>query len=347
MVVIAESWRSYYGITAQERDEQLVSDIVLAVDTFGSLMGLDKGYGEGIAPISIELLAKVVGEIVLARGIARDDRNGLAALKGLCCSIVESPPVSEIEGLDKTQLVDDGVLRVRSIMTSEFYQFVEPPIIVAELARVCIYESVGNCLRDIGKQPPLKIQRALDDQMEKHRALLRSYQRLRVIEDRVWHLFNAPTYCGCIKRAFLSLRVRQLVTLALCYYTNERVPDIDVLEALGDAGEQATRRGTQVRQTNIDRNVHYLLRSVLPDRLAHEFASAIDSLISDDHSGRRAMAFHPMLEPYMRHNDNSSHADFEALLEFCRSRIGMQSLLLADELTQMCGILEGAHHCRS
>jgi len=340
VTVITESWLSYYGITQLKVDERVISDIVLTVDTFGSLMGLQKGYGEGVTCIATELLEKVIGEIVLARGIAHDDKNALAALKRLCRSIVESPPISRIQGLDGTWLVSEGVRKVRDVITGEFYQFVEPPVIVAELAKVCIYEIVDDSLRGAGKKPPLEIQQILEDRIEKYQTLLRSYQRLRIIEDRVWHLLNVPTYCGCIKRAFLTLRAKQLVTLALCYYSNERVPDMDILEALCYVGEQTTRRGTKVRQTNIDRNIHYLLRNVLPDQLAYEFAKAIDDLISNTHSGGTEMTFHPMLRPYIKDAGNSLCADLNGLRELCCRGIGVPNLLLSDEVTQMCRILE-------
>lgn len=340
IVVIAESWLSYYGIVQLKADEQLISDIVLTVDTFGSLIGLQKGYGEGVTCIATELLEKIIGEIVLARGIAHDDKNALAALKRLCRSIVESPPTNEIEGLDGTWLVSEGVRKVRGVITGEFYQFVEPPVIVAELTKVCIYEIVDDSLRSADKKPPLEIRQVLEDRIEKYQALLRSYQRLRIIEDRVWHLLNVPTYCGCIKQALLALRVKQLVTLALCYYNNERVPDMDILEALCDIGEQTTRQGTKVRQTNIDRNIHYLLRNVLPDRLAHELAKAIDGLISNSQGGRTRMNFPPILQPYIKDSGDSLQVDLNGLHELCCRGIGMQNLLLSDEVTQMCRILE-------
>ncbi len=344
IVVIAESWLSYYGITELKADERMISDIVLMTDTFGSLIGVQKRYGEVVTCIATGLLEKVIGEIVLARGIAHDDKNALAALKGLCRSIVESPPMSKIEGLDRTWLVSEGVRKVRDVVTGEFCQFVEPPVIVGELAKVCIYEIVDDSFRSANKKPPVEIQQILEDRIDKYKALLRSYQRMRIIEDRVWNLLNVPTYCGCIKRAFLALRVKQLVTLALCYYNNERVPDIDILEALCDVGERTTRRGTEVRQTNIDRNIHYLLRSVLPDQLAHEFAKAIDSLISNGQSGGTRMTFHPMLRPYIKDAGNSLCADLNGLRELCCKGIGMLNLLLSDEVTQMCRILDADHH---
>jgi len=347
VTVITESWLSYYGITKLKADDQVISDIVLTVDTFGSLIGVQKRYGEVVTCIATELLEKVIGEIVLTRGIAYDDKNALAALKRLCSSIVESPPISRIENLDGAWLVDEGVRKVRDVVTGEFYQFVEPPVIVAELARVCLYETVDNSLRGTNKKPPVEIQQILEDRIDKYRALLRSYQRLRIIEDRVWNLLNVPTYCGCIKRAFLALRVKQLVTLALCYYNNERVPDIDILEALCDVGEQTTRRGTEVRQTNIDRNIHYLLRSVLPDQLAYEFAKAMDGLVSNAQSGKTRMTFHPILRPYIKDADNSPCADLNGLRELCCRGIGMQNLLLSDEVTQMCQILETNYQRKS
>ena len=347
VTVIAESWLSYYSITKLKADERVISDIVLTVDTFGSLMGLQKGYGEGVTCIATEILEKVIGEIVLARGIAQDDKNALAALKRLCHSIVGSPPINEIEGIDGTWLVNEGVRKERDVITGEFYQFLEPPVIVAELTKICIYEIVDDSLRGADKKPPLEIQQVLEDRIEKYQALLRSYQRLRIIEDRVWHLLNVPTYCGCMKQALLALRVKQLVTLALCYYNNERVPDMDILEALCDIGEQTTRRGTKVMQTNIDRNIHYLLRNVLPDRLAHEFAKAIDGLISNSQGDRTRMNLHQILRPYIKDTGDSLRADLNGLHELCRRGIGMQNLLLSDEVTQMCRILEANYQRKS
>jgi len=346
VMVITESWLSYYGITQLKAGEGVIRDIVLMVDTFGSLMGSQKGYGEGVTCIATELLEKVVGEFVLAWGIAHDDKNALAALKKLCRSIVESPSVSRIEDLDGTWLVNEGVRKVQDVIRGEFYQFVEPPVIVAELAKVCIYELVDDSLKGADKKPPVEIQQLLEDRFEEYQALQRSYQRLRIIEDRVWHLLNVPTYCGCIKRAFLALRVKQLVRLALCYYNNERVPDIDILEALCDVGEQTTRRGTKVRQTNIDRDIHYL-RNVLSDRLAYEFAKAIDGVISNSQSSGTGMTFHPMLRPYTKDaGGNSLRADLNELHALCCRDIGMKNLL-SDEITQMCRILEVGYQRKS
>ncbi len=338
--ISAESWQSYYGIAKLKASDQFVSDIVLMIDTFGPLIGLSKGFGEQTSSIDIEVLKKVIGEIVLARGISLGDKNAVATLERLCSSIAESPPIEEIEGIDRNRLVDDGVRKVCDILKGEYYEFVEPPLIVSELARACLYEITCEVLKKSSRVLTKEIKSVLEDRIAKHEALLRSYQRLRVIEDRVWHLLNVPIYGVCIKRTLLILRVQHLINLALCYYNNERVPDIDILEARCSVGEEKTRRGTPIRQTNIDRNMSYLLRTVLPEILANELASEIGTLVSGKRTSGMKPVFPSPLQPFIKREAGSFLVDLTALNEFCHKGIGVGNKLMSEEITRVCQVLE-------
>jgi len=208
------------------------------------------------------------------------------------------------------------------------------------VAQVCIYETIRKHCEDSGEKLPPEIRDVLEDRISEYGTLLRSYQRLRIIEDRIYHLLNASGYCGCIKRSLLTLRSKQMVTLALHYCDNQPIPDEDMLEAMADAGEHITTRGTAVRQTNVDRNIHYLVRNVLPDRLASEFARAIGEFIRSRKTKQRLPE---TLVPCLQDDCNGiPQVDLGKLQEFCGAGVGIpRGPLMSDSLMEMCRILQG------
>lgn len=338
--VVAESWLSYYGIAKLTADDVLIGDIVVLIDTFGPLMGISKGQGTRLTSVDLELLEKIVGQIVFSRGIVLGDSHALASLKEVCSAILDSDPISRLQGIDRGRLVKEGVAKVQETLSGDFYQDIEPPVIVQEVAQVCIYEIVRKYSVDSGKKLPSEIQDVLEDKIAEYSTLLRSYQRLRIIEDRIYHLLNASGYCDCIKRSLLTLKTKQLVTLALHYCDNQPIPDEDMLEAMADAGEHTTTHGTAVRQTNIDRNIHYLVRNVLPDRLANEFGRAIDGFIRNRETKRHIPE---MLLPCLQDDCSGiPQVDPARLREFCSSGVGIpRGPLMSDALMEMCRILQG------
>jgi len=337
--VVAESWLSYYGITKLAASEDLIGDIVILVETYGPLMGITQGQGTRVTSVNIELLEKIVGQIVFARGTILGDRNALANLRELCSAILDSNPINRLQGLDRGWLIKEAVARVQETLSGEFYQDVEPPVIMHEVAQVCICEAIREHCENSGEKLPAEIRQVLEDKITEYSALLRSYQRLRIIQDRIDQLLNASGYCSCIKRSLLTLRTKQLVTLALHYCDNQPIPDEDMLEALTDTGEHTTRRGTVVRETNIDRNIHYLVRNVLPHRLTNEFARSMGELIGSRQTKQRLSE---MLLPCLQNGCNGiAQIDLEKLLEFCRTGVGIpRGPLMSDALMKMCRLLQ-------
>lgn len=336
--VTIESWLSYYGITEIKATKSLIPDIVLTIDTYGPLIGTAGGYGVIPTFIDAELVEKVIGEMVLARAIALGDKNAITRLKDICSSLVDAEPLNKIEHIDRDFLVAEAVKQVRDTLSSEAYEFLEPPFVIADVARVTLYEIAAKLVEETGAKLPTVIEAAIKEKIDAYQDLWRACQRLLIIEDRIWHLLNTSSYCTCIKSTLLTLNKNQLILLALRYYRNEPVPDRDMLEAMADTGEQYTRRGTSVSESNIDRNINYVLRDVLPKRLAGEFARSIDCLA---HTGRAKQPFHPRLQPYLVDQNNSvAQADVNKLREFCQTNIGIRKgALMSEAAIELCRIL--------
>ena len=150
-------------------------------------------------------------------------------------------------------------------------------------------------------------------------------------------MIHSDAYCTWIKRSLLTLKIKQLIILALCYYQNERIPDIDILEALGDIGEHKTTQGTVIQQTNIDRNIHYTLHNILAKRLTLEFSRILDAL---ENTGEIASnAFFKLY--FVNSIDNTHKFEMKKIEDFCSLNLGTEKKeLMGDKIIEMCHRLE-------
>lgn len=158
--------------------------------------------------------------------------------------------------------------------------------------------------------------------------------------DRVWNLLNAPMYCDCIKKSFLTLKPNQILLLALRYYDNQQIADQDVLETMDDIGERQKSWGNRVVELkvgNIDKNIHDIVRRVLPSRLAAEFAAALNNLLLNDLKKSTKQEFPSILRPYIVETSTERTVDRDLLLLHCRNGVGIKkNILMSDEMIKIC-----------
>ena len=337
--VVMESWLSYYSITSIEVDDAMISDVVILVDTFGVLMGIPERH-TCLSPQDAETLAKVIRDMLLARSFMQNDRAALKVVKELVLAIL-TPDL--VRGLDEDAvglMAEKSIRKLGETLADETYEFVEFPPSVEDLIEVCTYEALSEVLESFGKELPPSVEQELQNKARTVQDIMTVFRQERIKEDRLWHLFNAGMYCDCIKRSFLTLKPKQSLLLALCYYDNQRIPDSDVLEVLLDSGRRYTQRGSTIGQGNIDRNLHDILRRVLPSRLAREFAMSMEHFLDTAQKGHSADTTEPAIRTYISNSSSSPCVDSDKLLEFCQRGTGVKKTsLMSSEILRMCRLL--------
>jgi len=335
--VIADSWLCYYSTTKIKADDSFINDVVTMIDTFAGVIGYTKKPGNVTPLIDMDILQQIIGQVILVKGIKSGDTAAIGQLKNICSNIVNTITVVRFDNDEVKQIVDQAIVTIRESLSDVLFEDLEPPLIVNEFARSYVYRVITNYLDNNKRTIPDEIKKLYDAEMANYQVLLTSYHRLRVIEDRIFNLIHSDAYCTWIKRSLLTLKIKQLILLSLCYYQNERIPDTDILEALGDIGEYKTTQGTVIQQTNIDRNIYYTLHNILAKRLTLEFSRILDALENTGEIENNAF-----FKLYFVNSIDSMHKfEMKKIEDFCSSNLGTEKReLMGDKIIEMCHRLE-------
>ena len=86
--VIADSWLCYYSTTKIKVDDIFINDVVTMIDTFAGVIGDTKKPGNVTPLIDMDILQKIIGQVILVKGIKSGDIAAIGRLKNICSNIV-------------------------------------------------------------------------------------------------------------------------------------------------------------------------------------------------------------------------------------------------------------------
>jgi hypothetical protein len=343
--VAIESWMSYFGMTKIKADNSTIADIVTMIDTYASALGIEKKPGLEATRVDIEKLEKIIGQFVLVRGIRTSDAAAILNLKNILSSVINSSPVNLIQNLNIDEVLELGLSRVQDIIDGFDFESIEPPIAVERLARGCVFAVLSQNSNNNRIALPTAIADFIANEQAESQTLLNSFRQMSIIEDRIFNLLHADGYCNSIKQALISLKIRPLKNLSLSYFQNERLPNEDILEAMWDIDEGLTRDGNPLTVNNIDRNLNYLLNTMLVENLVREFQYSLQEVFQNP---RSPDILAPILKYYFRRGKNGNNeVDSNNLLTFFSNAINPRNkVLFNDSVLELCRVIERQRQSR-
>jgi hypothetical protein len=337
--VAIEGWLSYYGITKIKGDNSTIADIVTMIDTYAIALGIEKKLGLEATHVDSETLEKIIGQVVLVKGIVASDTASILTLKRILRSVLNSPPVNQIQNLNLEEILELSLTGVLDVLSSFDFELIEPPIAVERLARDRVFAVLSQTSENNRMTLPTEISNYIANEQAESQTLFNSFRQMSIIEDRIFNLLHAEGYCNSIKQSLISLKIRPLKILSLSYFQNERLPNEDILEAMGDMGDGLTREGKPLTVNNIDRNLNYLLNTILVKNLVREFQyslqEAFQYLKSPD-------VLSPLLKYYFRQGKKGNNeVDSNNLMTFFSNAINPRNkVLFNDSALELCRLLE-------
>jgi len=337
--VAIESWLHYYDLKVWKPEDALRDDIIELIDIYGPYLMGDQSR-KPPQFINEETIHRIIGPLVLARGLLQNDKSAIDKVEGLCARFLNENQHYLPINFDSSACIERSIALIQEILTDDSHEFVEliPPM--EDMVEQCVSQEIIISLNQLGISPPEELIKDLNDQKSTQEALMTVLTQLRIAHDRVWLLKNSPGYCNCIKQSLLLLKTDQLLLLSLGYYENQRVPSIDIFEALTDTGNQYTQRKTEIGRDNIDRNLHYILRTALPHRLAQEFAVSLDKIIAMNEKNTLKHTINPYALYFVDNSGVIPCANQRKLLEYCEEGIGStKGQLVSEGLIKLCQAL--------
>lgn len=343
--VLGEAWGRRYNISKIVFDGTFVDGIIDSLECFGQALQITSEDGS-LDSVDATILGNVVGNIVLIRGIIAEDEAALKVLRTVCGNIYKREYEVHLQLPEINPILAEAFNLIRDTLygfddANNTYEVSELPLSIEQLAEVCIGEAVLHASNQESGNLPRYIEKMVKEKEEILKTLIDSLRKEALKTDRMWNLLNAPMYCDCIKRSFLTLKPNQMLLLALRYFDNQQIADQDVLETMDDIGERQRswgNRTVEVKIGNIDKNVHDILRRILPSRLASEFARALhDLLLNDD----EVLTKHEILSQYIDETSPERRVNQELLLLHCQAGVGIKKgNLMSDEMVKICRLLK-------
>ena len=347
--VLADAWICHYGITKIKADEDFIIDTIFTIQIFANALKLTNKKGV-LGLIRSTILAEIIGNLVLARGISSKDHGAIDELRSLCSlmlkEICADAGIIDMNNNQQSHIIEEAIRLVIETLSDssehcqdEAYEVSELPLSIDQLAEVCLYEAVSGELNRLGYDVTPTVEKIIQEKENALRALIAGLNREGVKGDRIWNLLNAPMYCNCIKGSFLILKPRQRRNLAFRYYDNQRVSDSDVMEILEYVGELQHKRGNRDIETNpgnFSRNMSYILETALPQNLKIEFATAMQRLL---HAEQNIIPV--AIRPYIDHNCTPARVRLSTLMKSCQEGVGTDNgrILINEELIKLCRAL--------
>jgi hypothetical protein len=337
--IAIESWLSYYGICVLKPDDTLRADIFGLLETYGPYFMSCMGTYTGLKPsmLSKEVLHNIVASVILARAFLLNDPAARDKVKFLCQRYLNSRKSSLPADLNFELFIDLTLKQIQENLSDDLHEFVELAPPMEDLVEQLILEGIITYCRENNLVLSEELEEERSALNEEQDALMSKLTEVRTLKDRVWLLFNGPGFCNSIKQSLLLLSEEYQIYLAAGYYENQRVHTDEVLESLRDMGKERTERGAKINQNNFDRKIHYILRDVLPERLANEFANSLEHKLNHSDKTNLYRYLNPMALSFTDRVEGNPSVNKPRLLSFCQEGMGStKGWLMSDELIKLC-----------